>query len=665
MYLFSDLSIFPLLLLFTLWGIGGWLMLSRHFEVPLNERGLIGFGLGLVISNMLVNFTARWMPLATACWLAGLLAVALGVLMAWPLGKESLKGFKFIWKQWLWFALATWLFTLIGRGLAIFDDYQNLPAVSIMATGDIPPHFPLRPDAWFGYHYFLLLLSAQIVRVGGAAPWVGLDFARGLVFTLTFSLTGILAWRITKNRAVSIGAAAFAALAGGTRWLFLLLPIGLLKRISDALTLIGSGAASAPNLFDALALPWNIEGGGPIPFPFVFVNGVNSPLSMMHNGYGPTAVMGLLLLILLADRRKGRLTGIPLVIVLASLALANEVDWFILYLGFVLAVLTWVVMQKKFPLREILPWIAMTGLAGVLALAQGGMPTEIVRGKLFPGPNDADTYFNVGFKLVSPAVISPHLGKLSLLNPSQLLAAIFEVGPVILVLPLILAWSLRAIKKERWMEGAVAASVVVSGASVFVEYYGNAGITATTRLLFIFVTVCKLLAVPLLWVWLEKLKQDWVKYGAWGLVVLTVFGGIMLFGIQLTAVPRPVYSYFLTDIDARFEAAYWDSLPEDAWVLDPDPHRAATVFGRPANALQNWGVPLPEWEALIEGGDPYAAQAAGYDFMYFDKDYWKAHSSYLETLCVDVVEKMDGEKFEHGGVVPDFRMLVRIDGCVK
>ena len=170
MYLFSDLSIFPLLLLFTLWGIGGWLMLSRHFEVPLNERGLIGFGLGLVISNMLVNFTARWMPLATACWLAGLLAVALGVLMAWPLGKESLKGFKFIWKQWLWFALATWLFTLIGRGLAIFDDYQNLPAVSIMATGDIPPHFPLRPDAWFGYHYFLLLLSAQIVRVGGAAP---------------------------------------------------------------------------------------------------------------------------------------------------------------------------------------------------------------------------------------------------------------------------------------------------------------------------------------------------------------------------------------------------------------------------------------------------------------------------------------------------------------
>ncbi len=665
MYLFSELNIFPLILLFSLCGMGGWLMLSRHFEVSPNGRGLVGFGLGLVVSNMLVNFTARWLPLATASWLAALLTVALGVLMARPLGKETLQEFNFRWKQWLWFTLATLLFTLIGRGLAIFDDYQNLPTVSIMATGDIPPHFPLRPDVWYGYHYFLLLLAAQIVRVGSAAPWVALDFARGLVFTLTFSLTGILAWRITKKRAVAIGSAAFAALAGGTRWLLLLLPIGILKRVSESITLIGSGAASASNLFDALAAPWAVEGGGPFPFPFAFRNGVNGPISMMHNGYGPTAVMGLLLLLLLADRRKGRLAGIPLVIVLASLALANEVDWFILYLGFVLAALTWAVMRKRLPVPEILPWIVMTGLAGMLALVQGGMATEILRGKLFPGPAEADTYFEVGFKLVRPAVISPHLGKLSLLDPLQLLAAIFEVGPIMLVLPLVIAWGLRALKNEHWLNGAVASAAVVSATSVFVEYYGNAGITATTRLLSIFVTVCKLLAVPLVWLWLEKRKQDWVRYGAWGLGILTVFGGIILFGIQLIVVPRPVYSYFLTEIDARFEAAYWDSLPAGAWVLDPDPHRAATLFGRPAKALRNWGVSLPEWEALVESGDPYAIQAAGYDFMYFDKDYWKMHSDQLEASCVEVVKKMDGEKFEHGGVVPDFRMLLRIDGCLK
>jgi hypothetical protein len=68
---------------------------------------------------------------------------------------------------------------------------------------------------------------------------------------------------------------------------------------------------------------------------------------------------------------------------------------------------------------------------------------------------------------------------------------------------------------------------------------------------------------------------------------------------------------------------------------------------------------------LVESGDPYAIHAAGYDFIYFDKDYRKAHSNHLETPCVEVVEKMEGEKFAHGGVVPDFRMLLRIDGCVK
>jgi hypothetical protein len=30
-------------------------------------------------------------------------------------------------------------------GLAILDDYQNLPTTALIATGDIPPHFPLNP----------------------------------------------------------------------------------------------------------------------------------------------------------------------------------------------------------------------------------------------------------------------------------------------------------------------------------------------------------------------------------------------------------------------------------------------------------------------------------------------------------------------------------------
>jgi len=62
MYSLSELSIFPSILLFSLWGIGGWLMLSSHLVVLPNERGLVGFGLGLFVNNMLVNYTTRLCP---------------------------------------------------------------------------------------------------------------------------------------------------------------------------------------------------------------------------------------------------------------------------------------------------------------------------------------------------------------------------------------------------------------------------------------------------------------------------------------------------------------------------------------------------------------------------------------------------------------------------
>src|SRR3970282_468511 len=116
-------------------------------------------------------------------------------------------------------------------------------------------------------------------------------------------------------------------LAGGTRWLLLLLPGTLLHRVSSALTLIGSGQDTASNLFDALSRPWEVTGSGPIPFPFAFVNGVNPPAIMAHHGYGASAVLLMLLTLLLAGRQRTWQAGIPLTILLASLALASGVDF--------------------------------------------------------------------------------------------------------------------------------------------------------------------------------------------------------------------------------------------------------------------------------------------------------------------------------------------------
>ncbi len=665
MYLFNELQILPLVLLLFLWGFSGWLMTLRWFDLEGHERGLIGFGLGLIIANWVGNFLARFLSMSVAFWGAALMTLALGLFAAWPLNRELFPEWRKIrWSTWLLFIITAFIFILIGRGLGMLDDFQNLPTISIMAAGDIPPHVAGSPDVRYGYHYFLILLGVQFMRVASAAPWTALDLARGLTLAIAIFLVGFLAWRLTRNRTVAWVSAVFFALAGGTRWLLLLLPGTLLNKISSSLTLIGSGSDTASNLFEALAVPWEVAGSGPIPFPFAFVNGVNPPAVMAHHGYGVSAPLIMLLILLLAGQQRTWKAGIPLIILFASLALANEVDFALLYLGVVLVAIVWMVQSKTVrPPQSARFWMVVVILAGIFALLQGGMATEVLRGRLYPSATQTDSYFKVGFSIVPPAVISSHLGKLSLLNPFQFLAALFEVGPIVLALPFALLWGYKALREGKWVQAALVASAIPSLLSVFIEYSGNAGLTATTRLLSNLLLVCKIFAVPLFWSWLQN-QPEWKHHIVYGVGIITILAGFVLFAIQLVAIPRPVYTEFLTDMDARFYEKYWDRLsPPSAWVLDPNSSRAPTIFGRQANSLINWGLNTPEYGEMLENPDPYQLNAAGYSYVYADKEYWKLYSSQLDQPCVKIVETIEGVKFEHSGSVPDFRRLADISQC--
>jgi hypothetical protein len=664
MYLFSELRILPLLLLFLLWGAGGWLMTLRWFDLESHERGFIGLGMGMILANWTGNLLARVLPMSIVFWVSGILVFALGIAAALPLPlavlRAQLKGWG---SRWLFFAGLVLLFTLIGRGLGLFDDKINLPTTSMMATGDIPPHVAGAPDVRYGYHYFLLLLGVQFMRVAGASPWTALDLARGLTLALAIVLTGLLAWRLTRSKGVVWLSATFFAFAGGTRWLLLLLPAGLLQRISATIKLIGSGRDTAPNFFEALSRPWQAVGSGPLPFPFAFGNGVNDPSIMAHYGYGVSSGLVLLVLILLASRQQDWKAGIPLTILLASLALANEVDFVLLYIGILFAAVLWLIWNKTLRLPASARfWIPIVILAGIIAVTQGGLLTEILWGRLQP-VSAASSYFTVNFSLTSPAVIAAHLGRLSLLNPYQLLAALFEVGPVVLVLPLVLIWGYRALREEKWLHAAVAASTMPSLLSVFVEYSGNADVTATTRLLFNLLLVCKIFGIPLLWLWL-RIQDGWKQSIASGLAAMSMLSGVVFFAFELIAVPRPVYAPFLTDMDAQFYRSYWDRLsPPSAWVLDTEPSRASTIFGRQSHALIDWGTYTPEYLALLENPDPYRWNAAGYRFFYAEKEYWNKHKEQLDQPCVRVLRTVAGARQAHGGFAPDFRRLADISGC--
>jgi hypothetical protein len=663
MYLFSELRIIPLLLLFLLWGASGWLLTVRWFNVEEHERGFIGFSLGLVLANWLGNILVRILPMPLAFWIGGGLVLALGIFSAWPLERERFGTVRtFPGTLWILFAAAVLLFTLIGRGLGMLDDFQNLPTVSLMATGDIPPHFPGRPDAQYGYHYFLILLAVQFMRVAGAAPWTALDLARGLTLTLTIILAGLLAWRITRNKNVAVLSSAFFAFAGGTRWLLLLMPVSLLNRISASLNLIGSGSDTAGDLVKALSLPWEVAGSGPIPFPFAFTNGVNAAVIMSHNGYGVFALLIMLLLCLLANSQPTWKTGLVFVAMLASLAIANEVNFVLFYAGIMIVMIAWIMRNRSLRAPPALwLWIIVLIVGAVFALLQGGLITQILYSKLYPSAS----YFKVGFSLVAPAVISSQLGRLSLLSPLQLITALLELGPLVFVAPLVVQWGLQAFREEHWIQAGLAFSTIPSLLSVFIEYSGNAGLSATTRLLSNLFFMCKVLAVPLLWLWLKN-HTEWIQKTVYTLGAAAMLGGVVLFSIELIAIPHPVYSYFITDMDARFYEEYWNALsPRTRWILDTDPSRALTLFGRQANSLIGWGAVRPEYDELLTNPDPYVLNSMGYSYIYGGKDYWNSHSAQLSVDCVKVLKKVDGARLKQGVYVPDFRQLANIDQCKK
>ncbi len=110
------------------------------------------------------------------------------------------------------------------------------------------------------------------------------------------------------------------------------------------------------------------------------------------------------------------------------------------------------------------------------------------------------------------------------------------------------------------------------------RYDGSAGPTALTRAQnFTGLTIAW--AVPLLWLWGRK-RAETVRALIGALLLLTVFGGLVVFGAGLTAAREPQISTYMDGLDARMLDAWWDELPEDALIFDPSPSRTPTIFAR-------------------------------------------------------------------------------------
>lgn len=619
-----------------LWVAGGYLLAVYGLRLRRGERLVGGLALGFLLFLTLANLLANLAPTAAAYWLAAALLAAWGGALAWlkrsqPLPwREDLRD----WPQLAALLALTLVFAMVQRGLALYDEYLHLPMISLMAAGDIPPHFYLNPGMPFAYHYGLQVWAACLVELANFFPWNAFDLSKALAIAFTLNLGWLWARRAWPRKAA--WASLLLTFGGGARWLLLFLPASALLWLEGGVGLLNTGADTASSLHLALAGPWVIEGGGAVPFPFAFHNGIFVPVISVLGSTGAMPFMTVLLMLLIPWRLPNLSARLALAGLMASLALSAEHLFAFLWGGLFLAAAGGLLAEPRQRKALLADWLPVLGLSAILGVVQGGYITEVVLGVLasLSGAAAAGGNNAYGFSLRwPPALYSAHLGVLSILDPRQLTALLAELGPALL-LGIPATWfSWRSFKRGWWLSAGLGLSAVFNLVfPLFIAYGVDRSITrmpGTTLWLWI----C--LALPWMAI-LEARGKTFLRSLVRTGVVITLLGGVVIFAVQLSTMPNPQYSYFIDVQDAAFSRMYWNHLPKEGMVLDRVASRSVTLFGRLQKAHQAIYVPLPEWEELLK--DPAAAAKQGYTYVYMDETWWGKLSNEsrarLEAPCV-------------------------------
>jgi len=207
---------------------------------------------------------------------------------------------------------------------------------------------------------------------------------------------------------------------------------------------------------------------------------------------------------------------------------------------------------------------------------------------------------------------------------------------------------IKAFRCGRWYEASFILGGLLSLGMLFVQYSGSTGVRNTSRL-YTFVNLCLVYSVPLVWIWVQRRAQA-VKILAGILLGMTMLSGLVLFAVEMVAIPKPVESYFLNELDGRMFKYYWDKLEPGALIFDPSPSRAPTVFGRATDSSLTWFDEKPAWKQLAAAPDPVKIKAAGFDYIYLDNLYWGnldfASRDRLNSPCVKVVQEYENSMHE-------------------
>lgn len=630
------------------WMVGGWFIVAHAFKLRSSERLITGIATGFLLYIGLANLFVHLLAIQWAFGAAAIIIILFGILVTWMDKRE--RGIPWAdlksWPNLIALGLLTWLFFSIQLGLGLFDDFEQLPMVSIMGTGDIPPHFYLDPDFYFAYHYGLQVWAANLINQARLLPWSAWDLTKAFAIALTLVLGWIFVLRATRSKLAAWLGTIVLTLGSGTRWLFLFLPYSILIKIQEQLGLVNSATDIGHEFATVIASPMAMAGQGLVPFPFAYHNGIFTPVISVlgHSGAIPY-VIALTILLLVPGIELSLSGAAVMTVIFAVMALGAENLFTFVWIALAFLLLISLIMRRKNPTlistKQWLYWAGIVVLSALLSAFQGGFITETVRG-ILAGLFNATTaqssnVYAFGLRW-PPGLYTAHLGVLTLFNPLEFITLIVELGPVLFLGPVVVYYAIRCIKRGAWMPATLGLSGLLL---ILVPFFVHYGVDrSTTRLPATGLWLWLLLGLPLLW-HLVKTRGRLIRDLIMVFYAISTFGGLIIFGIQMTTMPNPQNTYFVNPADSRFAKMYYDQFPEGTQILDKTPFRAVTIFGRAVRAYESVYDPLPEWSELINDPDPEKVHAAGYQYIYMNQEWWKeiskATRDKLEFGCATYV----------------------------
>jgi hypothetical protein len=661
MYWFRSGSWFNLLpwtavMILVFWG--GWLLVYHVFGKRRPLDAFLGFGLGLVLYLWSVNLVGRWLDPVTAFVGCGLLVLLAGLLAArGDLRLPYREALRAGWPLLLLGLVMFWMFLRVSKGLGLFDEYKNLALVSVIANGELPVRDVAGQDNPLRYHYGFHLLGASLMRLGGMMPWSAFDFAKALVWGYAAVLSWLLGRRIFERSWGGAAGLLTILFSSGTRYLLLLLPSDLLIQADKLIDLAGATAQSAGSFFEAMTGTYLIDAGPPIPYPLAYQSGIRVPLVLGHGGDRLLAGALLLLFVLFYIKdgipRKPAAIGV-LALFLSFWALTAEAAYAVLGLGIGLSLATAVIRARGF--RQLDPALTALALAGLLSLPiaflQGGTLSAMVL-KQAAELQIADT-LQAGSSFSSfslrwpPALVSAHLGEIPLSSLLGWLIAVLEAGVIVILLVPVSIWAARQAGRGEFHSGLLLGAVWVGLLfPVFFRWEVDRDIARITSF------GLEVLSILVLLYWGALLRRGggWEKWGAAlaaGLTALSIYGGLMLNGVQLTAAQQTVLAHRYDPHDGEVLSQVWGTLPADSKAFGLI-GKMSILTGHLSGGIYNppYGQEREIWDGLIAAPTLEGLVAGGYEFVYADQAWFRqipeSSQDLFDAECVRLAAGAENE----------------------